>query len=47
VFATHDLDLARTYANRAVVMAEGQIVADGEPSAVLSDAALLARCRLV
>lgn len=47
VFATHDLELARAYANRAVVMSGGEIVADGEPSAVLSDQPLLQKCRLV
>ena len=47
VFATHDLELVRAYANRVVVMSAGQIVADGAPETVLSDRALLERCRLV
>ncbi len=46
VFVTHDLDLAITYANRIVLVAEGQIVADGRPEEVLTDVALLERCRL-
>lgn len=46
VFATHDLALARAYANRAIVMSQGEIVADGDPAQVLGDAALLERCRL-
>ena len=47
VFATHDLELVRAYANRVVVMSAGRIVADGEPDAVLADRALLERCRLL
>ena len=46
VFVTHDLDLAITYGNRIVLVAEGRIVADGKPEDVLTDAALLERCRL-
>lgn len=46
VFVTHDLDLAITYANRIVLVAGGQIVADGRPEDTLTDAALLERCRL-
>lgn len=33
----HDLNLAVTYANRLVVMHEGAIVAQGEPSTILDD----------
>lgn len=44
---THDLELARRYANRVVILAEGGIAADGAPETVLSDQALLARCRLI
>jgi iron complex transport system ATP-binding protein len=33
----HDLNLAVTYADRLVVMHEGAIVAQGEPSAILDD----------
>jgi energy-coupling factor transport system ATP-binding protein len=46
IFATHDLDLARAYANRVVVMEDGAIAADGEPEVVLADEGLLRRCRL-
>jgi len=44
---THDLELARRYANRVVILAEGGIAADGPPETVLNDQALLARCRLI
>ena len=47
LFITHDLDLAISYANRVVLMSEGQIAADGEPAKVLSDIGLLRNCRLV
>lgn len=33
----HDLNLAVTYADRLVVMHEGRVVAQGEPSAILDD----------
>ncbi len=46
IFITHDLDLAISYANRIVMMADGEIVADGPPHEVLTDEALLERCRL-
>jgi energy-coupling factor transport system ATP-binding protein len=46
LFITHDLDLAVTYANRVVLMAEGRIVADGAPEEVLLDFERLARCRV-
>jgi iron complex transport system ATP-binding protein len=35
LMAVHDLDLARFYADRLIVMAAGRIAADGEPEAVL------------
>ena len=47
LFITHDLDLAICYANRAILMYEGRIVADGAPAEVLADAGTLRRCRLV
>ena len=47
LFITHDLDLAICYANRVVLMHEGQIAGDGAPAAVLADFDLLERCRLV
>ena len=47
LFITHDLDLAICYANRVLLLHEGQIAADGSPAEVLSDPELLRRCRLV
>jgi energy-coupling factor transport system ATP-binding protein len=46
LFITHDLDLAICYANRAILMFNGRILADGPPEEVLSDAEALRRCRL-
>lgn len=46
VFATHDLDLALTFATRVVVVDRGRVVADGPPGELLGDEALLARARL-
>lgn len=47
LFITHDLDIAVTYANRVLLVREGRIVGDGSPEEVLSDFALLERCRVV
>ena len=47
LFITHDLDLAICYANRVILMHEGQIAGDGPPEEMLSDLDLLRRCRLV
>jgi energy-coupling factor transporter ATP-binding protein EcfA2 len=47
LFITHDLDLAICYANRVILMHEGQIASDGPPSDVLADFDLLRQCRLV
>lgn len=47
LFITHDLDLAICYANRVILMADGEIVADGPPEAVLADPDRLRRCRIV
>jgi energy-coupling factor transport system ATP-binding protein len=47
LFITHDIDLAVCYANRVILMHEGQVAADGPPSEVLADFELLQRCRLV
>jgi energy-coupling factor transport system ATP-binding protein len=46
LFITHDLDLAISYANRVLLFADGQIIADGPPHEVLAQPNLLARCRL-
>jgi energy-coupling factor transport system ATP-binding protein len=37
LFITHDLDLAIAYANRVILMANGQIIRDGAPEEVLKD----------
>ncbi len=47
IFITHDLDLAISYANRIVLVSEGEIAADGSPDTVLVDEDLLLRCRVV
>ena len=47
VFITHDVDLAVTYANRVLLIADGLLRADGPPHEVLRDLALLEACRLV
>lgn len=46
-FITHDLDLALTYANRILLLANGKLAADGPPHEVLQDEALLRRCRVL
>jgi len=47
LFITHDLDLAVIYANRVLLVSEGQLVADGPPHEVLADIERLKACRLV
>jgi len=47
LFITHDVDLAVIYANRVLLMADGNLVADGSPHEVLADARRLEDCRLV
>ncbi len=37
VFATHDLDLALRHGTRVLLLEDGRVVADGEPSAVLGE----------
>lgn len=46
IVATHDLDFARDLCDRALLLADGALVADNTPEAILSDAALLDRAGL-
>jgi energy-coupling factor transporter ATP-binding protein EcfA2 len=46
LFITHDLDLALTYANRVILLGDGQIAADGPPEEALRDFDLLQRCHV-
>lgn len=47
LFITHDVDLAVRYANRVILVHDGQVAADGEPEQVLTDSVLLERCNIV
>ncbi len=47
MFITHDVDLAVIYANRVLLIADGQLIADGPPQEVLRDFDRLEACRLV
>lgn len=47
LFITHDLDLAICYANRVILMADGEIIADGPPETVLANLDNLRRCRII
>ncbi|MDF1518914.1 MAG: ABC transporter ATP-binding protein [Brevefilum sp.] len=47
VFITHDLDLALIYANRIMILFDGQIVADGSPPEVLKDEDQLINYRIL
>lgn len=47
VFASHDLRTVLTLADRAVVLADGRVIADGPTAAVLRQPAVLARAGLV
>jgi len=46
VFSTHDVNLALEWADRAVVLVDGQIQADGPPVEILSDTALMEKAGL-
>ena len=46
LFITHDLDLAIIYANRILLVADGELVADGTPQVVLRDSTILERCHI-
>ena len=47
LFITHDIDLAVVYANRVLLVNDGQVVKDGPPQEVLNDLELLRHNRLV
>jgi energy-coupling factor transport system ATP-binding protein len=47
LFITHDLDLALIYANRILLVDQGQIMADGSTQEVLSNQDLLLRSRIL
>ncbi len=47
LFITHDLDLALIYANRILLVDQGQILADGSPQEVLRDEELLRQARVL
>lgn len=47
LFITHDIDLAVIYANRVLMVDNGQLVADGKPQDVLKDFDILRKHRLV
>jgi energy-coupling factor transport system ATP-binding protein len=36
VVATHDVELAATFADRVLLLGEGQLIADGHPDEILS-----------
>ena len=47
IFITHDLDLAVSYANRVVLIADGQVAGEGPPEQILKDYELLRSCRVL
>jgi energy-coupling factor transport system ATP-binding protein len=47
LFITHDVDLAVVYANRILLVYDGQLMADGTPYEVLKNEALLRNCRVL
>jgi energy-coupling factor transport system ATP-binding protein len=42
VFATHDVELAAEMAGRVVILAGGEVIADGHPAGVLGDSPVFA-----
>ncbi|MEX0832990.1 MAG: ATP-binding cassette domain-containing protein [Actinomycetota bacterium] len=42
IFATHDVELAASVASRVVMLAGGEIIADGDPATVLGDSKVFA-----
>ena len=47
IFITHDLDLALIYANRVVVLFDGEVVGDGHPNEVLQNVESLQKWRIL
>jgi energy-coupling factor transport system ATP-binding protein len=47
LFITHDIDLAVIFATRVLLVADGQLVADGKPQDVMADLERLRSCRLL
>jgi len=47
LLVTHDMALAAEYADRVIVLYQGQIIADGPPSALFQQSDVLARASLV
>ena len=47
LFITHDVDLAVIYANRVLLVYNGQVIADGSPMEVLSDTSTLLHSRVL
>jgi cobalt/nickel transport system ATP-binding protein len=46
ILATHDFQLARQLCDRAILLKEGTVAADGSVREILDDEALLLRCGL-
>jgi cobalt/nickel transport system ATP-binding protein len=46
IFTSHDLDMVLELCERAIVLREGMVAADGPPREIFRDAELLASCHL-
>jgi energy-coupling factor transport system ATP-binding protein len=46
VLVTHDLEFAAQHASRWLILAEGQIIADGSPDTVMANRTAMARAGL-
>jgi energy-coupling factor transport system ATP-binding protein len=46
VLVTHDLEFAAEHANRWLVLADGRIIADDSPEAVMADSKTMAKAGL-
>lgn len=42
VLVTHDVELAAAVADRAILMSQGELIADGPPAQIMSDSPLFA-----